>query len=313
MSASHRIFRGRHGMTLIELLVVLANLAVLIGLLLPAVQRVREAASRIKCQNNLKQLGLALLNFHDTHSKFPPAGAQGPLPEAGITKANVYHGWAAFILCDIEQDNLAKLYHWDLWSGDPRNQEVVATPLKIFQCPSTPEQDRYMTFGVFQNNGKGACGDYAATQSVDPILVVKGLLAPPPADYQGVLELNRMTRMTDITDGTSNTILLTEDAGRPRLWRTGRPLADQTVLGGPWQGYNSGIILQGSTPDGTGRPGPCAIDCSNDREVYSFHSGGANAVFADGHVQFLPATVSISTLAALVTRAGGEVACLSDY
>jgi prepilin-type processing-associated H-X9-DG protein len=300
-------------MTLIELLVVLAIIAVLIGLLLPAVQKVREAANRIQCQNHLKQLGLALLNFHDTRGKFPPAGAQGPLPEAGVTKANVYHGWAPFILPYIEEQPLYNQYHWDLSSTDPRNQPVVAHPLRIFQCPSAPQQDRFMTFGVFTNNGRGACGDYADTQSVDPILAAQGLTAPPPADYRGVLVLNQMTRMLQITDGTSNTILLTEDAGRPRLWRAGRPGPDQTVLGGPWQGYNNGIILRGSNYDGTGAWGPCALNCTNDREVYSFHPGGANAVFADGSVHFLPSSMSIQTLAALVTRAGGEVACCTDY
>ncbi len=169
-----------------------------------------------------------------------------------------------------------------------------------------------MTFGAFQNNGKGACGDYANTQSVDPVLAAQRLIAPP-ADYQGVLAPNQMTRMGQILDGTSNTILLTEDAGRPRLWQVGRRGPDQTVLGGPWQGYNNGIILRGSNYDGTGAWGPCALNCTNDREVYSFHPGGANAVFADGSVHFLPAAMSIRTLAALVTRAGGEVVSGSDY
>jgi prepilin-type processing-associated H-X9-DG protein len=298
-------------MTLLELLVVIGIIAVLIGLLLPAVQKVREAASRLKCQNNLKQLGLGLHDFHDTYGKFPPASAQGPLPGTWITVANVNHGWAVFILPYIEQQALYDLYRWDRWSADPLNQPVVAHHLRIFQCPSAPDQDRYMTFGAFQNNGKGACGDYAATESVDPILVAQGLIAAP-GDYRGVLEPNRLTCILQISDGTANTVLVTEDAGRPWLWRAGKRLTDQTVLGGPWQGYNNGIILQGSTPDGTARPGPCAINCTNDREVYSFHPGGANAVFADGHVRFLPAGMSLPTLAALVTRAGGEVASPDD-
>jgi prepilin-type processing-associated H-X9-DG protein len=291
-------------MTLIELLVVITIIAVLIGLLLPAVQKVREAASCIQCQNNLKQLGLALLNYHDTNGMFPPGQWDGP--------PGRNHGWAPFILRHIEQEGLANLYRWDLWSADPQNQPVVARQLSIFQCPSAPDQDRCMTFGVFQNNGKGACGDYAPTFSVDPILVTQGLIAPP-GDFRGVLAPNEMTRIPQITDGTSNTLMLTEDAGRPRLWQAGKAGDDQTVIGGPWQAYNNGIILQGSTPDGTARPGSWAINCTNDREVYSFHSGGANAVFADGSVHFLPASMSIQTLAALVTRAGGEAASLSDY
>jgi prepilin-type processing-associated H-X9-DG protein len=121
-----------------------------------------------------------------------------------------------------------------------------------------------------------------------------------------------MTRLNEIADGTSQTILLAEDAGRPRQWRAGQPGPDQTVEGGPWAAVNSGIILQGSAPDGTTRPGPCAINCTNQREVYSFHPGGANAVFADGSVHFLPAGMSIRVLAALVTRAGGEVVSAGD-
>ena len=124
---------------------------------------------------------------------------------------------------------------------------------------------------------------------------------------------NAMTRLTDITDGPTYTILLTEVAGRPKLWRAGTASPDQTVAGGPWAGVHTGIILQGSSRDGATRPGLCAINCTNDHEVYSFHPRGANAVFADGSVRFLSADTSIRILAALITRAGGEVASAGDY
>jgi|SRR5579864_4621077 len=312
MSASPRTFRERCGFTLIEMLVVIAIIAVLMCILLPAVQRTREAANRLACANNLKQLGLALLNFHDTYGKFPPGQATGPLPEAGITQSGVNHGWAPFILPFIEQQNLADRYRWDLWSADPRNQPVMTTQLSVFQCPSVPEQNRFMTFGVFTNNGKAACGDYAPAWSVDPILARIGLI-DGGADYQGVLVPNKMTPICNITDGTSNTVLLTEDAGRPRLWRAGRPFADQTVVGGPWAAYNSGIILRGASADGSTSPGQCAINCTNASEVYSFHPGGADAVFADGSLHFLRASMNIRTVAALITRAGGEVSRVLDY
>jgi prepilin-type N-terminal cleavage/methylation domain-containing protein/prepilin-type processing-associated H-X9-DG protein len=288
----------RRGFTLVEVLVVIAIIATLVGLLVPAVQRVREAANRVKCANNLKQLGLALHQFHDGHGKFPPGQVQGPYPEAGVCWST-QHGWAVFILPYIEQQQLWALYRLDVNLYEPLNQDVVARPLKIFQCPSVPQEDRYYTGGVFAKNGtKGACGDYAPTFQVDPALAT--------GDSWGVLVPNSMTPMTAITDGTAYTLLLAEDAGRAQLWQAGRAIAgaDQAVNGGPWAGYHAGVIL---------RPGPCAINCSNDHEVYSFHPGGANAVFADGHVQFLGAGLGIRTLAALITRAGGEVVAAGDF
>jgi len=292
----------RRGFTLVELLVVIAIIAVLIGLLLSAVQKVREAAARIQCVNNLKQLGLALNNYHGDYGMFPPGQVAAP-----YAQWNVNHGWAVFILPYIEQQPLANAYHWDKKLADPSNQGVVARPLKNFWCPSAPEQDRYdTTHGQFPSyGGKGACGDYAPTWFVDPALAT--------GDNQGVLAPNHMTRLTDIQDGASNTILLAEDAGRPRLWQAGRAGPPQAVSGGPWAGFDTGITLKGSTPDGAQRPGPCALNCTNDHEVYSFHPGGANAVFADGSVHFLHAGMNIRILAALITRAGREDVSGNDY
>ncbi len=295
----------RQGFTLIELLVVIAIIAVLIALLLAAVQKVREAASRLSCANNLKQLGLSLHNYHDAHRKFPPGQVMGPFAELG-TAAGVNHGWAPFILPFIEQQPLFNRYRWDLKATDPLNQPVVTTQLQTFQCPSA-EPNRIATngpSGVY--GGHSACADYAPTWQVDPMMVEQALI-DRPRDIYGVLQPNHMTRLVAITDGTSNTILLVEDAGRPRLWQVGRPGEDQTVLGAAWAAVNSGISLTGSTADGTMSPGPCAINCTNEKQVYSFHPGGANAVFADGSVHFLQAGMSIQVLAALVTRAGGEL------
>ena len=193
----------RHGFTLIELLVVIAIIAVLIGLLLPAVQKVREAAARMQCANNLHQLGLALQNYHDVYGSFPPGQVRAP-----YAWWTVNHGWAVFILPYLEQQSLYDAYHWDQALAAQANQGVVARPLKNFCCPSTSEQDRYDTKGGLlpSYGGKAACGDYAPTWYVDPALTT--------GDSQGVLAPNCMTKLTDITDGTSNTILLTEDAGR---------------------------------------------------------------------------------------------------
>ena len=308
MFAFSKRFGRRRGYTLIELLVVIAIIGVLIALLLPAVQKVREAASRMTCENNLKQFGLALHNYENTHGKFPPGSVQGPFAEAGITQKDVGHGWAMFILSDIEQDNLAKKYDWNKPATGWENQEVRTKPLAIMQCPSVPGQPRYVSkLGPYADGRYAACGDYAPTFGIDPILVTQGLIRLPPIDYQGVLVPEHMTRVLEITDGTSNTILLTEDAGRPQLWHAGKPVAGETALGGAWGAPVSGFYVRGSNSDGTVDWGRCAINCTNYAEVYSFHPGGANAVFADGSVHFLNAGMSIRTLAALVTRAGGEI------
>jgi prepilin-type N-terminal cleavage/methylation domain-containing protein len=138
------MIQPRKAFTLIELLVVIAIIAVLIGLLLPAVQKVREAANRLKCASNLKQLGLAVHHFADVHAgKFPPAKVQGPAPQVDV-RWPTNHGLGVFILPFIEQKALYDLYHWDLGAGDPGNQPVASAHVKIFQCPSA-EPDRYMT------------------------------------------------------------------------------------------------------------------------------------------------------------------------
>jgi prepilin-type N-terminal cleavage/methylation domain-containing protein/prepilin-type processing-associated H-X9-DG protein len=315
---------SRHGFTLVELLAVIAIIAVLIALLLPAVQKVREAANRMACANNLKNLGLALHHYENTHSRFPPGGVDRPFPEAGVTTRTT-HGWGTFILPFIEQESLASRYDWDKSHSALENQPVAETQLRIFQCPSAAEQDRFMTFGTWAANGtRGACTDYAAVLGVSPELADMGLIDRVGL-YEGVMPFNRMVRHSEITDGTSNTILVTECAGRPRHWRVGRngpePTQEHHVGGGPWTGWTNGLEIQGSPFDGgslvvtqtKGAPGPCALNCTNQWEVYSFHPGGANAVFADGSLHFLKADMSIRVLASLATRAGGEVVSDGDY
>jgi prepilin-type N-terminal cleavage/methylation domain-containing protein/prepilin-type processing-associated H-X9-DG protein len=314
--------RKRSGFTLVELLVVIAIIAVLIGLLLPAVQKVRETAARLRCANNLKQLGLAMHNYHDASGTFPPPYVnEGPYLN---TRYAFTHGWAAFLLPYLEQQPLYALYRWDVPQYAPENGPVVATQLKVFQCPSAPEQDRYMTFGPFGFFGtKGACGDYTLTLGVDSALArlgwvdavgnYRGALTNTPTPALTFSPTTCGTRLTDVTDGTSTTILLAEDAGRPRLWQAGKAGPDQVLEGGPWDHYKGPIILQGSTPDGTVQPGPCALNCTNAGEVYAFHSGGANAVFADGHVRFLKVGMDLRVMARLITRAGGEVVSDDGY
>jgi prepilin-type N-terminal cleavage/methylation domain-containing protein/prepilin-type processing-associated H-X9-DG protein len=311
---------SRRGFTLIELLVVIAIIAILIGLLLPAVQKVREAASRLKCANNLKQLGLAVHNYHDTYHTFPKAFVNnGPYGTSGF---QFTHGWAAFILPYIEQGALSNLYRFDIPLYETGNQSVMTKHPSVFQCPSTPEQNRYMTFGPFQFFGtKGACGDYTIALGVDAGLAQRGWV-DQVGDYRGALThlptpalgptlTYSPTRLADIMDGTTNTILFAEVAGRPRHWLARQGGQDQVLEGGCWNHFKGGIILQGKTADGSANLGTCSINCTNNGEVYSFHTGGANVVLADGSVRYLPESLNIRLLARLITRAGGEV--VSDF
>jgi prepilin-type N-terminal cleavage/methylation domain-containing protein/prepilin-type processing-associated H-X9-DG protein len=304
----------RSAFTLIELLVVIAIIAVLIGLILPAVQKVREAASRMKCSNNLKNIGLAAHQHHDTYGMFPPGRVDAPftVPQGQIIQGG--HGTFPFLLPFLEQEPLARMYRWDRRAQGPENQPVATTQLKVFQCPSA-EADRWVTAvedpANYSYGGKGACKDYGGVRAIDTRLVALGLV-DPAANYDGVLGYNYLTRLADITDGPSQTILVTECAGRPQLWRAGRPVPGTYTTGGAWVA-GTVTLGQGSSYDGATQPGPCAINCTNDHEVYSFHPGGANAVFVDGSVHFLSARMDMRGFARLATRAGGEVVLAGDF
>src|SRR5262245_29102452 len=314
----------RRGFSLLELLVVIAIIAILIGLLLPAVQKVREAANRIKCTNNLKQLGLAAQNYHDTFGNFPP-GAEGPffaLPQFADLKS---HGLGSYLLAFLEQDALARQYRKDVSWFDPPNQVVVKTQLPVWQCPSA-RANRVRDGSVPTVippppevfDGTAACGDYAGVGFIDAVLasstLIGGLSGPrnEKEDYEGVFGANCTSRIADIMDGTAHTLLMAECAGRPQLWQGRRLVANLQLSGGPWASRNL-FFGRGARTDGTAFYGPCAVNCTNDREVYSFHPDGANAVFADGSVHFLKANIDIRVFAGLVTRAGGEIVSADDY
>ena len=307
----------RRAFTLIELLVVIGIIAVLIGLLLPAVQKVREAAGRIKCQNNLKQIGLALHHYHDSNGTFPP-GTVGPQAGVAGTSGLTSHGFGTYVLPYLEQEPLFREYRWDVSWYHSSNQPAVNRQLRVWQCPSA-EANRVMdgllpTVAPPSENtfsGTAACGDYAGIKGIDPALASSGLIDRTNS-YDGILQANRTTCIAEITDGASNTILVAECAGRPILWRAGKPVPGVMLNGGPWA--SRGLMFgRGSTQDGTAFNDRCVINCTNDREVYSFHPGGAHVMFADGHVHFLKATIDIRVFARLVTRAGGEVVPAGDY
>jgi prepilin-type processing-associated H-X9-DG protein len=265
----------------------------------------------MQCASHLKQLGLALHTFELTYGWFPPGRVNGPFPQLGVPNAT-NHAIFPLLLPYLEQSTLARQYRWDRIPQDPANQPTTATHLKVLQCPSA-ESNRYHTQGVWETNGtRGACTDYAPIVNVNPTLADLGLV-DRTATYTGVLPVNGQTRVAEITDGTSQTIMMVECGGRPKPWRVGRLVDAPFVSGGPWAAEGNRIALWGATQDGSTRLGPCAFNCTNESEVYAFHPGGANFLFADGSVQFLRAGLSIRVVARLVTRAGGEVVSANDY
>jgi prepilin-type N-terminal cleavage/methylation domain-containing protein/prepilin-type processing-associated H-X9-DG protein len=296
----NRLSRSRRpyvGFTLIELLVVIAIIAVLIALLLPAVQKVREAAMRTQCTNHLKQLGLALHNYHDARGGFP----RTPYAPPGTT--GVQHSWVPQIFPYIEETALAALYRFDVNWSDPANAQAIAATPRVLYCPSA---------GPPRLNGQRAVTDYVVVtgfQNPNPFL------NPFPPSDSSVLTGNVNRRLTDIPDGTSTTMLVTEDAGRPRGFTMGVSYGN-CPNGGAWANTGGPRItafgwLPGSPPQGTCNPdcppGPCAINCDNYNEIYSFHPGGVNVTFCDGSVRFLKQSINIQLVSQLFSRHGGEV------
>jgi prepilin-type N-terminal cleavage/methylation domain-containing protein/prepilin-type processing-associated H-X9-DG protein len=302
--------RQKSGFTLIELLVVIAIIAILIGLLLPAVQKVREAAARMSCQNNLKQIALATVNYEGTAGKFPASG----------TTASPWHGWVVQILPQLEQENVRNIYVMTADWFAPANQPARTASVKTFLCPSANgSRTGTSTFGGTAYTG--AAWDYTNVAVVAQVLLV--YLNYPDASTPAYLNYWRGTMsstgstVAQITDGLSNTILVAEDAGRPEYWVKGKrettlvPITFDAgpgvTTGGLWADHQKGFGIEGVQADGVTVPGECAINCNNSYEVYAFHTGGANVAMADGSVRFLSAQTSIRTLAALATRGAGEV------
>ena len=284
--------RSSRGFTLIELLVVIAIIAILIALLLPAVQQAREAARRTQCRNNLKQIGLALHNYHDTSRVFPPG-----LIDVAVVSGQYHNllGWAAHILPHIDQAPLynqisthngvtSTLGAWELALNNAATPvayietNVARTPLSAYQCPSDT-----MT-GI---NAKMGAGVYGGSNYVASV----GELFDPSGAYKGVFFRNSSTSMRDITDGSSNTFLTGER-------RTNGPQIGSIWIGALKDGTNG--------TNSAGRRMSAVSAATNTNAVYqinstdwaaysSMHEGGSHFLMGDGTVRFVSENINSNT------------------
>jgi len=299
---------------LIELLVSVAIMSVLIGLLLPAVQMAREAARRTGCRNNLRQLGLALHNFHDVYRVFPASGwtRSGPGNPGGH-----YISWRAMILPYLEQSALHEGYDFraNWWSS--QNLDNGTNLLAVYQCPSTPTQQAILQAVSKSPRPKLDLNRALARADYEALMGVREVI--DPVRYQdkemtrGVMHRNSSVRFADITDGTSMTVVVTECAARPAVYRRRYKVPGiRNDQGYGWVDSESAFSLDGAAEDGLrqgeGWPAtPRGMNVTNENEPYSFHSGGVYFLFADGHVDFLNESIDLKLLAALTTRSAGEL------
>jgi len=299
--------KTKSGFTLVELLVVIAIIGILIGMLLPAVQQVRAAARRTACQNNLRQIGLAVLNYESANSKFPPGQTWTALED---DPDRLDYSWMALVLPHMEANNIFQGINFELPYLNPVNLISAGEVVPGYLCPSTALEDGARTDNVIldYNDVEGVdlgCTDYMGIagpkqSNVNPvtgedyerqhgvIIGTKGLtnedriLVPPSVTF------------AKITDGSSNTMMVTECTGR------GTEQEDEDPNGAWISGKNISHINKQINSELAGRSW-------NDELIFSQHYGGANGVYADGSVHFVSAELAEEPLLALCSRDGGEI------
>jgi prepilin-type N-terminal cleavage/methylation domain-containing protein/prepilin-type processing-associated H-X9-DG protein len=297
------------GFTLIELLVVIAIIAILIGLLVPAVQKVRSAAARIQCQNNLHQIGLACHSYHDAQQSLPPGYLATSSYVDGATDTAPGWGWAAFLLPHLEQDNLYRQLNI---SQPAQSSPAIQSIVKLYLCPAdVPTSTLVLTDATGATVALAAPSSYAATCGPD-----ESDVADPTG--LGVFYRNSRTRLTDISDGTSQTVMIGD-----------RACADSQ---GVWAGAVPGAVMRAGPRNpwqNATAPAPCLVLAHNNwiniktdadgglDDFSSYHTGGVNLLFADGSVHFVRSITADGqerrSFWALGTRDGGEVIQGLDY
>jgi len=301
------MFRNsRRAFTLIELLVVIAIIGVLVALLLPAVQQAREAARRTQCKNNLRQLGLALHNYHDSFLCFPSAWIGVTTPMADPEGESGF-GWGSMVLPFVEQNNLFSQFNFALpmddFGGVPSNRSLLNQRLSVFQCPSDPKPD---TFLLDDRDGFAvelATANYAAAFGTVEVDECENAPGTPPVTSagqcvsDGMFYHNSRVQIRDVIDGTSNTVMVGE--------RTTFTEPDGTKFYGTWSGALPEVEEAPARIVSHSSHGPNQFIHPEDWS--SSHEGGVHFMLGDGHVRFISENIDTPTFQALATRAGGEV------
>jgi prepilin-type N-terminal cleavage/methylation domain-containing protein/prepilin-type processing-associated H-X9-DG protein len=306
----------RRGFTLIELLVVIAIIGVLIALLLPAVQAAREAARRSQCSNNLKQMGLALHNYHDAVGAFPPGYVSTKGPDGD--NAGTGWGWAAMILPQLEQRNIFDAINFSLAIEAPANMTARLSRVGTFVCPTDPSFMRQFTV-VDDSTDSSSLGapicDVAASDYVG--CFGKGDVSDIPGrDFgEGLFFRNSVIRIADVLDGTSQTIALGEKSQNlARATWTGAiahsavPITELIAEGGLSPEGGGALVLShtGELDGPNSRP-------AHADQFWARHPGGVNFAFGDGSVRFVKERRTLAIFQALATRAGSEIIAPDSY
>ncbi len=303
----HSATDRRTAFTLVELLVVIAIIGILVALLLPAVQAARESARRTQCSNQMRQLVLACVNYETAKGAFPPALTRYNVRSAPEAKD---HNFIAFILPYMEEQGIADQYsfdyHWferNLPTPETSNYEVSRQTIATLLCPTVPQHELPGT------------SDYAVNQAISGVvrttLVGSGLVSDRE-DWNSVLNNEppypndpkaswKPTRLSEVVDGLSKSMMIFEDAGRPTEYVKGASTG-RSVLGGPWADddapYKSNELCDGV---------PILMNCTNREEMYSFHPGGTMIALGDGSVHFYQDDTDPEVMVSQFTRAGAEV------
>ena len=288
----------RRAFTLVELLVVIAIIGILIALLLPAVQAAREAARRMRCSNNLKQIGLAILNYENGLRSFPPPKLIDP-----------DHNLMTFLLPYLELENVQKKYDFSADWDSAKNKEAREVPIAVFVCPTTPGPRSH-------GRRQYAVSDYAPCEHFPNSKGRRRLIASGIISDRGGTEnwYNLFqpysagpSTANAVLDGLSNTFMLFEDAGRPLKYLEGHRRGDpdaspkEPISGAEWASAEAEFWIHTI----------CNVsqlfNCRNNNEIYSFHPGGAQFLYGDGSVHFHPDTIEAETFVSLFTRGASDI------